>query len=163
MKIQVLDRGKKKKFLRELEGFGVKWVPELLVRSGKERIRAFSGDLSREEIMEIWRLFPIEGVGLYVGKDMMNRNGIHEVRLSVDGMHIWKEQLTDGIFVLTEEQEVDWFAGKDVALGDVDIKNGFVLVKSADEKDFVGFGKIGNDRKTLFGYLPKERRRKERL
>jgi len=49
MKIQVLDNAKKKKFLRELEVFGLKKIRETLVRSGKERIRAFSGDLSREE------------------------------------------------------------------------------------------------------------------
>jgi NOL1/NOP2/fmu family ribosome biogenesis protein len=157
MKIQVLDRAKKKKFLKELEVFGMGWVPETLVRSGKERIRAFSGDLSREEIMEIWRLFPIEGVGLYVGKDMINRNGVHEVRLSLDGMHVWKEQLTERTVELTAEQEVDWFLGKDVDI-ESDLSEGFVLVKGGD--DFVGFGKIGSEGKVLYTYLPKERRRK---
>lgn len=55
--------------------------------------------------MEIWRLLPIEGVGLYVGKDMINRSGVRDVRLSLDGMHIWKEQLTERIFILTEEAQ----------------------------------------------------------
>ena len=111
--------------------------------------------------MEIWRMFPIEGVGLYVGKEFVNRNGTREVRLSVDGMHVWKEKLTDKIFVLTEEQEADWFEGKDVDVNEgQNDYGGFVLVKSADGKDFVGMGKIGNDGKILFGYLPKERRRR---
>ena len=166
MKIQVLDRAKKKKFLSGLEEFGLRKIPELLVRTGKERVRAFSGSLSREEIMEIWRMFPIEGVGLYVGKEFVNRNGTREVRLSVDGMHAWKEKLTDKIFVLNEEQEEDWFEGRDVKLDKEQCDyEGFVLVKSADERDFVGMGKLGirNQKsgvRILFGYLPKERRRR---
>ena len=172
MKIQIMDRAKKKKFLAGLAEFGVGKVLEMLVRSGKERIRAFSGSLSREEIMAIWRLFPIEGVGLYVGKEFVNRSGAREVRLSVDGMHVWKELLTDKIFVLSEEQEAMWFLGQDIEIDEGQcVYEGFVLVKSADGKDFVGMGKIGvrrqiiDDRKngkgkTLFGYLPKERRRR---
>jgi NOL1/NOP2/fmu family ribosome biogenesis protein len=164
MKIQILDKTKKRKFLSGLAEFGLKKVSELLVRSGKERVRAFSGSLSREEIMEIWRLFPIEGIGLYVGKEFVNRNGTREVRLSVDGMHVWKEQLIKKVFVLSKEQEKDWFEGKDVEIseGQNDYE-GFVLVKSADGKDFVGMGKIGGEGKILFGYLPKERRRRSNV
>jgi len=164
MKIQIMDRAKKKKFIAGLSDLGMEKIPELLVRSGKERMRAYSGDLSTEQIMEIWRLLPIEGVGLYVGKDMVNRNGVREIRLSLDGMHVWKKQLTKRILVLNEEQEGNWFLGKNIELSDEQaegISNGFVSVKSADGKDFVGMGKIGG--KTLFGFLPKERRRRERM
>ena len=164
MKIQIMDRAKKKKFIAGLSDLGMEKIPELLVRSGKERMRAYSGDLSTEQIMEIWRLLPIEGVGLYVGKDMVNRNGVREIRLSLDGMHVWKKQLTKRILVLNEEQEGNWFLGKNIELSDEQaegISNGFVSVKSADGKDFVGMGKIGGE--TLFGFLPKERRRKERM
>ncbi len=166
MKIAIMDRAKKKKFIAGLSDLGMKKIPELLIKSGKERVRAYSGDLSTEQIMEIWRLLPIEGVGLYVGKDMINRNGVHEIRLSLDGMHTWKEQLTERVFVLSEEQEKNWFLGKNIELDDNQvgkISEGFVLVKSADEKDFVGTGKIGGEDKVLFGFLPKERRRKERM
>jgi len=161
MKIAILDRAKKKRFIGGLSEFGMKKIPELLIRSGKERIRAYSGNLSTEEIMEIWRLLPIEAVGLYVGKDMINRNGVHEIRLSLDGMHTWKDQLTERIFELTPEQEEDWFKGKEIELNEGQIgktSDGFVNVKGG--KDLVGVGKIGNSGKTLFGFLPKERRRK---
>jgi len=181
MKIHILDRAKKKKFIAGLENLGMKKIPELLIRSGKEKIRAYSGDLSTEQIMEIWRLLPIEGVGLYVGKDMVNRSGVREVRLSLDGMHLWKDQLTDRNFILNVEQEELWFNGKDIELTEDQIKafeSGFVCVKSSDSKDFVGVGKIGrspatsgippkeetevpfSSGKTLFSFLPKERRRK---
>ena len=121
--------------------------------------------MNSEEIYDIWRLLPIEGIGLYVGKDMVNRNGVKEVRLSLDGMHVWKDQLTEKVVVLTEKQEEDWFYGKDITLNDEQKKKigemkGFMTVKSSDGKDFVGNGKLGDEGATLFGFLPKERRRK---
>jgi NOL1/NOP2/fmu family ribosome biogenesis protein len=163
MKISIMDRAKKKKLIAGLSDMGMKKIPQLLVKSGKERIRAYSGDLSTEQIMEIWRLLPIEGVGLYVGKDMINRNGVHEIRMSLDGMHLWKEQLTERVFQLTEEQEEEWFKGKEVELTEEQIgkiSDGFVNVKSFKDDDFVGMGKIGSEGKILYGFLPKERRRK---
>jgi len=165
MKIQIMDRAKKKKFIAEVADLGMKKIPQMLVKSGKERVRAFSGDLNRDDIYDIWRLLPIEGIGLYVGKDMMNRNGVREVRLSLDGMHVWKDQLTEKNFVLTEEQEEEWFKGNNIELTEEQVKKfegvkGFVAVKSSDSKDFVGNGKLGADYQTLFGFLPKERRRK---
>ena len=159
MKIQILNNAKKKKIVAELADLGMKKIPELLVRTGKERIRAYSGDLSTEQIMEIWRMLPIEGVGLYAGKETINRNGVREVRLSVDGMHAWKDQLTERVFVLSEEQEAEWFRGKNIELDDDQgLGAGFVSVKAGE--DFVGMGKIGVDGKTLYGFLPKERRRR---
>jgi len=162
MRIDVLSRAKKKKFVVGLSDLGIEKIPQMLVRSGKERIRAFSGDLDREKIMDIWHLLPIEGIGLYVGKDMVNRNGVREVRLALDGMHVWKEQLTERVLELTEKQEKEWFLGRDIELGpEQKVEAGFVSVKSGD--DFVGVGKVNSDGNMLFGFLPKERRRKERM
>jgi len=161
MKISIMDRAKKKKFIAGLEDLGMKKIPQMLVKSGQERVRAFTGDMNKDELYDFWRLFPIEGVGLYVGKDMLNRNGVHEMRLSLDGMHIWKDQLTERILELTPEQEEVWFKGVNVELNENQIgkiPDGFVNVKAED--DLVGMGKIGDSGKTLFGFLPKERRRK---
>lgn len=162
MKIDVLSRGKKKKFIEGLSELGIRKIPQMLVRSGKERIRAFSGDLDKAAIMDLWHLLPIEGIGLYVGKDMVNRNGVREVRMSLDGMHLWKEQLTERVLVLDEEQERAWFLGQDVELDESQkFEAGFVSVKAGE--DFVGVGKVNADGDKLFGFLPKERRRKERM
>ena len=73
MKIQILDKTKKKKFIEGISNFGVSKISELLIRTGGERVRAYSGNLSTDEIMGIWRILPIEGVGLYVGKDLIDR------------------------------------------------------------------------------------------
>lgn len=161
MKIQILDNSKKKKFIEGIENLGIKKIRELLIRVGSERLRAYSGNLSTEEIMDLWRILPIEGIGLYAGKDFIDKSGRREVRLSVDGMYIWKDQIRDRIIVLTKEQEEKWFRGRDVELNIEQITQfkdtkGFVAVKSFNNKDFLGTGKIiGN---ILYGFLPKERR-----
>jgi len=158
MKIQILDKTKKKKFIEGISYLGVEKIPLLLMATGTERVRAFSGSLSNEEIMAFWRLFPIEGVGLYFGKDFVDkRNGKREVRLSLDALHILKEQIKSGVVVLDKEQENEWFLGKDVD-GGFDEK-GFVAV--SDGKDFIGTGKVTEDGKRLMNFLPKERRRRE--
>ena len=165
MKIQILDKAKKKKFIGGSADLGLKKIPELLIRSGSERIRAYSGNLSKEEIMDLWKILPIEGVGLYVGKDTVNRHGVREVRLSLDGLHTWNDQITEKVIVLTEEQEAIWFTGKNVELNEDQVKEfkgakGFFAVKSADGKDFIGTTKVGEKDNVLYGFLPKERRRK---
>src|SRR3989344_5590285 len=152
MKIQILDKTKKKKFIEGISNFGVSKISELLIRTGSERVRAYSGNLSTDEIMGIWRILPIEGVGLYVGKDLIDRHGVREIRLSVDGLHTWQNQITKDIFVLSESQEEEWFKGKNIELDKIE-KEGFVAVKSNDEKDFVGMGKIGAGGKILFNFL----------
>jgi len=160
MKISILDKAKKKKFISEVDELGIKKIHELLIRAGSERIRAYSGNLTNDEIMGLWRILPIEGVGLYVGKDKMDRHGVREVRISVDGLHAWKDQISGNVLKLTEEQEVEWFLGKNIEF-DEEIKlKGFVAVLSSDGKDFIGTGKVGSEGKVLFNFLPKERRRK---
>ena len=166
MKISLLDKAKKKRIIAEVSDLGLKKIPQLLIKSGAERIRAFSGSLSKEEIMEIWRIAPIEGIGLYVGKERIDkRTGVREIRLSLDGLHTWKEQIDGNVLVLVKGQEREWFKGEDIDLveGQFDKENCFVAVKSEDGKDFIGTGKISSDGKVLHSFLPKERRRKEAI
>jgi len=161
MKIQILDRAKKKKFLAGIREFGVEKISQTLIRTGKDRIRGYSGDLNTEQLWDLWRLLPIEGIGLYVGKDMINRNGVRDVRISIDGLHTWKKQIKNKIIELTKEQEEEWFKGKNIELGKEKSKmEGFVVIKSHDSKDFIGTGKIGDGGQTIYNFLPKERRRK---
>ena len=118
MKIDILSKAKKKKFVEGVESLGLKKVPQLLIRTGKERIRAYSGNLSKEEIWDLWRVLPVEGIGLYVGKDSFNRNGVQETRLSIDGLHIWNEQITGNVVELDEGLEEIWFKGEKLELGE---------------------------------------------
>lgn len=160
MKIFILDKTKKKKFIESIGYLGVEKIPYLLIKSGKERVRAFSGSFSNEEIMTLWRLLPIEGVGLYIGKEHINRSGLKEVRLSIDSLHILKDQIKSNIFELDGEHEKLWFKGKDLEISNARCE-GFVAVKSKGSGDYIGTGRISHDKKMLFNFLPKERRVKD--
>ena len=162
MKIEILNRSKKKKIIEIFKNFGITQIKETLILSGKEKIRAFSGSLDQKEIMAIWKILPIEGIGLYVGKDSFNRKkNTHEIRPTLDGLHTWKKQITNRIIKLTDSQEKEWFSGANIDLSTTQkTEDGFIVVKH--NTDFVGVGKVGNCGSTLFGFLPKERRRKER-
>ena len=169
MKIQILDKAKKKKIIEQIKDIGITKIPELLIRTGKERIRAYSGNLSREEIQELWRTFSIEGIGLYVAKEIASKkSGTKETRLSLDGIHLWENQVKEKIILLNKEQEELWFRGKDIELTKEQQKKYtfekcFVVVKSHDNKDIIGTGKTGDKIEILYNYLPKERRRKEKI
>lgn len=170
MKIQILNNAKKKKIINEISYLGLSKIPQVLIKTGSERLRAFSGDLQPEEIYDICSILPIEGIGLYVGKESIDRHGMREVRLSLDGLHTWKDQIKKNILTLSEEQEVEWFKGGNIDLTKEQIdsfKNigkEFIVVRSSDGKDFIGLAKIGGPNKdTLFGFLPKERRRKSQV
>jgi len=168
MKIQILDKTKKKKFIALVSGLGVKKFPYLLIKTGKEKVRAFSGSLSSEEISIIWRLLPIEGIGLYFGKELLDiRTGQKDARLSTDALHVLKEQINENIIVLDKAQEKEWFKGKNIDLTKEqqerykNLKN-FVAVKSSDKYgDFIGTGKLSHDKQMLSCFLPKERRVRE--
>lgn len=165
MKIQILDRTKKNKFVDELKEFGIEKVSELLIRSGNEKIRAYSGNLSIDEIMSIYHITPVEAVGLYVGKDVVDKSGVREVRPGIEGIYAWKSQITKRIIELDTGQEKEWFFGRNIKLNEKQIKEigenkGFFAIKSEDSKDFIGVGKYNGIEPTLFCFLPKERRRK---
>jgi NOL1/NOP2/fmu family ribosome biogenesis protein len=128
-----------------------------LIRIGKERIRAFSGSLSTEEISKIVQLLSVEGIGLYLGKETEDAG----IRLSVDALHVLKD-LEGDIIEFNEEQEGLWFKGKNVELTSEQQEkyksfNEFVAVMSEKDKDFIGTGKISGDKKVISNFLPKER------
>lgn len=155
MKIQIYDKTKKRKFIEKLENLGIKNIPGLLVKTGSERIRVFSGSLSNDEIWKIWRMFPVEGIGLYLGKELADGN----VRLSLDALHLLKSQINKRIIKLNKEQTEKWFKGNDVDVNDEqinDIENGFVAVKYKD--DFIGTGNLNKNMRVVYCFLPKERR-----
>ncbi len=163
MKIDLLSKAKKKKFIEGVSGLGVSKIRELLIRTGRERIRAYSGNLSTEEIWDLWRILPIEGIGLYVGKESINRNGVRESRLSIDGLHTWREQITENVAILDEALEEEWFKGKNLDGEFNEFAGVFVAVKSKSSGDFIGTGKVSKDGKVLHNFLPKERRRKSQV
>jgi len=160
MNFQILDKTKKKKFMVKIEKFGVEKIPYLLLRTGKEKIRAYSGDFSNDEILRLMRWLNVQSVGLYLGKEFDDN-----ARLSLDGVHMLDliGKIKENVFEIDKGQEELWFRGKDVDLNDEQEKiyadlEDFVVVKSKESKDLLGIGRLSVDKKFLFNFVPKERR-----
>lgn len=153
MQIDFIKKAEKREIIEQLsQQFGISEIPFLLLRSGKERIRAYSGSLSKDEILEFNKTVNIEAIGLYFARQSPERENT-EIRLSTDAIHLLREQINKGIIELNREQTEDWFRGKDIFIENKSLK-GFVILKNKD--NFVGCGKIAQDR--ILNFLPKERR-----
>lgn len=142
----------KKELLKELEElYGITELPYQLFRGGKQRVRAFSGTMSKEEILELSGIARVEVIGMYLisQKDA-------EPRINFDAIPILKNQITKNIFEINEEQYQKWIRGYDLEL---QAPRGTLIIKFKD--DLVGIGKSNGER--IFNYLPKERKIKTQL
>lgn len=145
-----IKSAEKKQILKEInEQFGITELPYLFIQSGKEKIRAFSGSLSKEEILEIARLTRIEGVGIYFFK-----REITGIRPSFEGVQLLKNQITKNILDIDDEQALSWIKGNDLGMktpaGVYIMRNNGLLL---------GCGKSNGE--VIFNYVPKERRLKK--
>lgn len=158
MPIRFIFKTEKKEIEKQLEYYGITKLPYLLVSTGKEKIRAYSGDLSTDEIVELNKEIGIELIGIYF---MHNFKG--ETRLSVDAIHLLKDKITKNILELDEKQAREWFRGQDIALSKEEKEKlnkeplGFKVIKY--KGDLIGTAKLTSDR--IVNYLPKERRNKK--
>jgi NOL1/NOP2/fmu family ribosome biogenesis protein len=158
MRVQILDRPKKEKFL-EKTGLGIEKIPYLLLKPGRERVMAYSGSLSTAELSKLIGEINVEVIGLYLGKEFDE-----DARLSTDALHILKDKIKNNIAKINEEQEKDWFLGNPIKLTEKQKEEykelkGFVAVKS--QEDFIGTGKMAWEKGEISNFLPKERRVKQ--
>ena len=146
MNIKFLKSSEKKKLLAELEEqFGITKLNYLLLETGKEKIRGFSGTMTKEEIKELGEIANVEIIGLYLIKKE------RKLRLSLDATHTLKDQITKNIIEINNNQLEDWLRGKNLEI----VKDGGVhVIKCGD--DFIGCGI--SDGKKLINHVPKERR-----
>lgn len=148
--IEFISKQEKEKLIEQLkEQFGIRKTDFLLLKSGKEKIRGFSGNLSSQEIAELARNVNIETIGIYLCTD--EKDGI---RLSFSSTNInsIKEQISKNIIELDEKQKDEWLKGRDIFLENK--FHGFVVLKY--KNDFLGCGKLANGR--IANFVPKERR-----
>ena len=145
--MKIIRSTPKKKILEQLnEQFGITKLPYLLLRFGKEKIRAYSGNLSVEELNKLDSQLRIENMGLYFIKEQ-----IDGIRLTFDGVQLFKDQITKNILELDDKQAEEWLKGQDL---DIQSDNTFKILKNNNE--FIGCGKSTGERITNF--VPKERR-----
>lgn len=147
MKVDFLSAADKKELIRKLEGtYGIEELPFLLFRIGRDKIRAYSGMFSREELMEIGRHVNVEILGIYLCK--IENDG---VRLSHDACSILKNQITKSIVELNDKQALEWLRGNDLQ---IKAQKSFVIIKHNGL--ILGCGKSTGEKITNF--VPKERR-----
>ncbi len=149
-RFQVLDGKKREEILSKLnEQFGIKEIPGILVIRGAERIFLYQGDFTGEEIATLEKTFVIERVGVYFAKE---ENG--EIRLSLEGIDILKNQITKGIFELDEKQADEWMHGSELNIETG--KKQFLVMRYKNY--FLGMGKASE--KKISNFVPKSRRLK---
>jgi NOL1/NOP2/fmu family ribosome biogenesis protein len=154
MPLKILNKQEKEIVVKKLnEQFGVLKVPDNLLMFGEEKIFLFTGDLKiLEKLQKLEnRKINLAGIGCYIAKEQQGN-----IRLSIEGTHLFKNQITKNIFELNKEQKEKWMHGNqlDIETG----KKGFLIMKY--EKDFLGTGKASEDK--IGNFIPKSRRLKEK-
>ena len=142
-----LPSSQKKKIINLLNNqFGISKIPHLFLKFGKEKLRLYSGDFSKEELIELDNNLKIESIGLYFAK--IQNDGI---RLSLDGTILLKSQISKNILDLSDKQSKDWFKGEDLNLK---LDKNFKILRN--KNDIIGTGKSTGEKIT--NSMPKERR-----
>lgn len=155
--LRFIFKSEKKEILKQLEYYGITELPYLLVASGKEKIRGYSGILSTDEIIKLDKEINLEIIGMYL---LHNYGG--DLRLSLDAITLFKDKITKNILEVNEKQAKELFRGQDIALTKEDQEKlkekkeepGFKVIKF--NKDLIGTAKLTQDR--IINYIPKERR-----
>ncbi|MCU0642129.1 MAG: hypothetical protein MUF61_00935 [archaeon] len=144
--IKFIKTPEKRRIIEELSRFGITEIPFLLIDWGREKIRAFSGTLSKEEIMEITNAARIDNMGIYFLK--REETGL---RPSIEALQLLKNQITKNIIDIDNAQMQLWMRGHDL---DIKMPQGLYVIRF--EGDLLGCGKSNGN--SIFNYVPKERR-----
>lgn len=149
MEIEILNKAVKKKFLNELEAYGITKLDYLLLKVGS-RLRIFSGMLSKDELIRLIKTLNVDNLGLYFAS---LKEGF---RLSLDAVHILREQIKNKILELSDEEAEKWFRGINLEISNIpNVNQGeFLILKN--KSDFIGIGKFTGSK--ILNFLPKERR-----
>ena len=150
--LKILNLNQKQEIVNKLKKqFGIKDIEGIFVKRGEERLFLFQGDFTPRQIYNLERTVPIERVGVYFGKIQNEK-----IRLSIEGVHILKNQITKNIFELEEKQAELWMKGNELEIQTG--KNDFLIMKYKD--DFLGCGKASKLK--IGNYVPKSRRLKNK-
>ncbi len=150
MGIEFLKSKEKRDIIEKVnEIFGISKINYILIGTGREKIRGFSGSMSREQIERLSEKVRVEIIGGYLFKEEKN----DEIRLSLDATHIFSQEIKKSVFEISEKELQAWIRGEDLEIKSDKIP-GLYAVRCG--KDFLGCGRWNGGK--LFNYLPKERR-----
>lgn len=145
--MKIIRSSQKKKIIKQLnEQFGITSLPYLIMKFGKEKLRAYSGSFSIEELNKLDAEIRIENMGLYFAKQQ-----IDGLRLTLDGVQLLRDQITKNILQLNDKQANDWLKGQDLS---IESDRAFKILQHNNE--FLGCGKSTGERIT--NSIAKERR-----
>lgn len=137
----------KKKIVEQLnKQFGINEISQLIIQFGKEKLRLYTGNLSKEELYYLDNEVRVENIGLYFAKQ--ENEGI---RLTLDGVQLLRNQIIKNILELNDKQANEWLRGNDI---DIQIDKGWKVLKHKNE--FIGCGKSTGEK--ISNFVPKERR-----
>jgi NOL1/NOP2/fmu family ribosome biogenesis protein len=152
MNAKFIKSKEKKRILKELEDtYGISELNYLLIETGKKKIRAFSGDLSKEEISQLSEIINIEIIGMY----LLSQKDV-DLRLNFDAVPLLRHQITKKIIKITKDQYELWMRGHDLELK---APKGIAVIKYGD--NLIGIGRSNEEK--IFNYVPKERKLKTPL
>ena len=150
--IKILNQYEKAGIERKLqEQFGITHVPGMIVQRGEERLFLFGGDFTEEEIKKLEACAFIERMGVYFAKIIGN-----DIRLSIEGSQILKDQIMKNIFDLNPSQAEEWMMGRELPIKTG--KHSFLIMKYGS--DFLGTGKASDEK--IGNFIPKNRRLKNK-
>ncbi len=148
--IKIFNKNQKQEIANKLKKqFGISVLDGMLVKHGAEKLFLFQGNYIPRQIRKLEKTIPVDKVGIYFGKIQNEK-----IRLSMEGVHILKNQITKNIFELNKEQAEQWMMGQELQ-----IKTGkkeFLIMKY--KNDFLGCGKASELK--IGNYVPKSRRLK---
>ncbi|HLD38672.1 MAG TPA: hypothetical protein VJA20_04490 [Candidatus Nanoarchaeia archaeon] len=148
--IHILSNQETKEILSKLnEQFGIQKILGRLIKIGKERIFLFNGDFSDEQIKNLEKIVFIEKIGIYVGAIFLPTD---EIRLSIEGTQIFKDQITKNLFEINEEKFGNWMQGEELNI-QTGLK-GIIVIKYRN--NFLGCGKASENK--IGNFIPKSRR-----
>ena len=153
MRLKILNQNEKKEIENQLQKqFGIKEIPGMLVKRGQDRIFIFQGSFNEKAIRKMEDLrIPLERVGIYFAREINDL-----IRLSIEGVHILKDQITKSIYELDEKQAEEWMMGQDLLIETG--KRELLIMKYKD--DLLGCGKASESK--IGNYVPKSRRLKSK-
>lgn len=151
--IQIFNSKQKKEIEDNLKKqFDVNEIPGEIMKLGEEKLFLFTGNLNGKAIRELEGIAPVERIGVYFAKIIRE-----DVKLSIEGSQILKDQIKKNIFDLDSEQAEKWMKGEELNVKSG--KKGFLVMRYED--NFLGCGNASEEKITNF--IPKIRRLKNRL
>lgn len=131
------------------EQYGISELNGIMFETSKEKIRLFTGNLTKDEINRIIYNIRTELIGIYLGKRDKD-----SIRLSFDSLQLFKEEIDRNIIEINKKDAGKWVNGEDIKV-EQNGENKFVIIKH--NNNLIGCGKISANGE-IKNYVPRERR-----